>query len=293
MVMEKTSLLKKLVAVLVVIIMLVPIFYEVIIGSTLKKIKYEDLEDTEAASSSYQGYGFEMVYVAPSSNDATSDNRKEIKAVSEEIIGHASGEPISVHYLDYDKLSSDEKEEIFGDSNKKTAYIFYVNGEMLTTVYGEIPIENLKYFMSTYSAENVSPNLTNYKVVKDSSEFKKLIKRKNEVTMAVLGSDNCYYCNEFKTIYNQVAGEYDVDIYYFDETSYDTDEFEKIKASGLIVPKACTGKEDEDLKDYKYGTPLTLFIKNGKVIDCLDGYTGKSSLITKLKTVGMIKEDEE
>lgn len=289
----KKNWIGKLIILAIVIVMLIPIVYEMVIGSTLRTIKYAKLEDTKVESASQYGFGFSAVYVAPSSDKATKENKKSIKVSSEDVKSPVTNEAVQVYFMDYDKLSDSEKKEIFGDSSEKTAYIFYVNGELLNTIYGELEINNLKTYLSTYSAEKMSPNLTEYKVFEDSAAFKKAIKRKNDVTMAVFGRDTCFYCNQFKTVYNQVAIEEKLDIYYFDEGSYDADEFKKVKDSNLTIPKACTdGTKDENLKDYAYDTPLTLFIKNGKVIDCISGYVGKSELVTKLQTVGMIKTED-
>lgn len=290
----KEKLFKRILVCLLIIVLVVPIVYEIIIGSTLKTIKYKDLEDITVESASHYGFGFASIYVAPSSSDATKANKESIKVGSENIKGAASGETVSVYYLDYDKLSDDEKKVIFGDKTDKIAYMFYVNGELLTTLYGEIEINSLKTYLSSYSAEAMSPNLKEYKTFEDAKAFKKAIKRKNDVTMAVFGRDTCFYCNQFKTIYNQVALEEKLDIYYIDEGEFDADEFKKVKDSNLTIPKACTNtQQDESLKDYAYDTPLTLFIKNGKVIDCISGYIGKKDLTTKLETVGMLKTDTD
>jgi thioredoxin-related protein len=57
---------------------------------------------------------------------------------------------------------------------------------------------------------------------------------------------------------------------------------------GLKIPASCSSTGEEVDLQPGFGTPLTLFTKNGKVIDCISGYVNKSELITKLETVGMI-----
>lgn len=293
----KEKILKRAGIALLAIIMVVPVIYEIVIGSTLKTIKYAKLDEVIEESKSTYNMGFAVVCVSPSSEKSTKDTKKEIKLKTEEVTSPVTGEAVNAYYLDYDKLTDEERKEIFGENTKKEAYIFYVNGEKLTTLYGEVDPDNLKTYMSSYSGESMSPNLVNYKTMKDADEFKSLIKRKNDVTMAIFGTKNCYYCNQFKTIYNQVAAEEKVDIYYFDTASYDADEYKKIKETkGLKVPAACTNtSQDEDFATYDYSTPLTLFFKNGKVIDCIDGYVGKSELVEKLssKDIEMIKSDSQ
>ena len=58
----------------------------------------------------------------------------------------------------------------------------------------------------------------------------------------------------------------------------------------LIVPAKCSSEGKEFKLSDGFGTPLTLFTKDGKVVDCISGYVNRSSLIDKLKTNNMISE---
>ena len=135
--------------------------------------------------------------------------------------------------------------------------------------------------------------MKNYKIAEDAEEYSKLVKQKKKVTMAVFGRDTCFYCNQFKVVYNRVAEEYNLDnIYYFDSSTYDSVEYNKIMDLGLKIPASCNDGKEIELQP-GFGTPLTLFTKNGKVIDCIDGYVNRQNLITKLQTVGMIEAEKE
>ncbi len=287
--MKKENVIKVVAVVLVVLLMFSPIIYEKTIGNRIKTLKYSDLEKKVTET---QGYGYVMMYVA-SDSDEVKQNRKDIKEYNETLKDANGQKTLVSYYIDYDKLSDSEKDTIFGTSEEKTAYMFYVNGELLTTQYGEKNMNELQQYISAYSSNTLSPNLKNYKVAEDAEAYKKLVKNKKEVTMAVFGRDTCFYCNQFKVVYNQVAGDENIDIYYFDSDNYDKDEYSKIMDMGLKIPASCsdTGKE-VDLQP-GFGTPLTLFTKNGKVIDCINGYINKSTLLTKLQTVGMIETEEE
>jgi thioredoxin-related protein len=138
----------------------------------------------------------------------------------------------------------------------------------------------------------ISEDITYYKVAEDAETYEKLVNKKKTITMAVFGRDNCFYCNQFKAVYNTVAEEYNLDIYYFDSLSYDEDEYQKIMDLGLKIPASCTDGDEDALLSDGFSTPVTLFTKNGKVIDCISGYTNKATLITKLETVGMIKSED-
>ena len=94
---------------------------------------------------------------------------------------------------------------------------------------------------------------------------------------------------KFKPIYNEVAAENKLDIYYLDSDSMDSTEHSKILSSGLKIPGTCTESGEEQPLSSSFGTPLTLFTKKGKVIGCISGYVAKDGLLSKLKSVGMLK----
>ena len=110
-----------------------------------------------------------------------------------------------------------------------------------------------------------------------------------KVTMAVFGRNSCGWCNKYKPIYNELAKENNIDIYYFDSDAFDKSEYSKILNSGLTIPAKCSKTKVETPLSSGFGTPLTLFTKNGKTIDCISGYTNKSGLTSALKDVGLIK----
>ena len=107
--------------------------------------------------------------------------------------------------------------------------------------------------------------------------------------MHVFGRNTCYYCNIFKPVYNEVAAENKLDIYYYDSDSFNSDEYSKILNSGINIPAECTSSKEETPLSSGFGTPLTLYFKNGKVVGCISGYVNKEKLETKLKSVGMMK----
>ena len=148
----------------------------------------------------------------------------------------------------------------------------------------------LDKYVSLYTASGVSKDLIKYKVAKNAKEYLNLVKEK-KITMAVFGRTNCYYCQQFMPVFNTVAGEYKLNIYYFDSLKFDEKEYNKIMSAGLKIPATCSESGKEAKLEAGFGTPLTIFTKNGKVVDCISGYNSKKDLIEKLKTVGMIKNN--
>jgi len=287
--MKKNNILKAVVIVLVAVVMLLPIIIEANI--ILKSVKYEDLQDT-ISKTSY--YGVNLVYVAPKSLDDIKENQENIRDLAEDTIVPSTNESLVAYYMDYDKLSSSEKKEVFGDSKEKIAYMFLVNGELLKVQVGEVDNKELTKLVNAYTANGISEDLQHFNVAEDSKAFSKLVKQKNDVTMVVFGKDSCFYCNQFKVVYNTVAEEENLDsIYYFDSDSYDKDEYEKIMNMGLMIPAACSETSEDVSLQEGFNTPLTLFTKNGKAIDCISGYINKESLLTKLETVGILESSDD
>lgn len=293
MVMKK-NIVSGIIATLVIVLMAAPIIINIFAHTRVQTITYPELGDVISSTGSYN---FKLVYVAPSSNEDIEEAQDSVKEIvgSYTTVGSTEEEPLEMVYMDYDKLDDTQKTAIFGDdkASENIAYMFIANNETLKTIVGKVSDEVLSNYVSAFSANGIPKSMQKFKVAEDAAAFSKLVKRKNTVTMAIFGRDTCFYCNQFKVVYNNVADEYDLDdIYYFDSSSYDKTEYDKIMDSGLTIPAACnnTGKDVE--LQTGFGTPLTLFTKNGKVIDCIDGYTNKENLITKLKTVGMIKEDQ-
>ncbi len=286
----KEKIIKWFIVVVVLGIMFTPIIIEAFFSFPLSIIKYQDM--SKKLEETYN-YGFAMVYVAPKESEDTKTHAEEIKEIAEGLKTVSTSEPLSAYFMDYDKLSENDKKEIFGDSSEKTAYLYLVNNELLTTTLGRKSSTEVRNEMSMNSANEINPSLQIYKVPEDAASYKKLVKDKKKVTMTVFGKDTCFYCNQFKVVYNTVAREENVDIYYINSETYDSKEYDKIMDLGLKVPASCAKNNEETLLAPGYDTPLTLFTKNGKVIDCISGYSNKTQLITKLKTVGMIEDTEK
>lgn len=291
------KILPKVVVVLFILLMLSPILVDVLNSTPLKSIKYKNFDKIVEQTARF---GFSVVYVAPKSDEDLKDYTKDLKVTLEELdekvqalvqtSSTSASSFIGSYYLDYDALDDDAKKNIFGEEDSKYAYLFLANGELLKVIPKKLSMSEFRENYNLYRANGIADNQKKYQTAKNASEYKKSIKEKDAVKMSVFGRDSCYYCNQFKVVYNTIADENDLDdIYYFDSDSYNEDEFEKVLDSGLKIPAACNSKgEDVDLQE-GYSTPLTLFTKNGKVIDCISGYVTKETLITKLKTVGMLK----
>ena len=130
---------------------------------------------------------------------------------------------------------------------------------------------------AVYSKEN---NLTfiNY------DKFEDLIKKGTQVV--VVGQTTCGHCIAIKPALNKVAGEYDLTINYLNLTEMDQEEY-----TGFTqILKDIEYNDPDFVNEGKFGTPLTLIIKNGKVKHYISGSRTKSQLEREFKKVGLISE---
>lgn len=273
----------KLIALAVIILMLIPIIGDISANSALKSIPGSEFAKFVSDTSNYK---LGVLYVGEDNNDL----KKSINATVNEYKDNDAKISTSVSFMDRNSLSDVEVLEILGSTNVSTGYVFAVNGEVLKVVPTSLTNSKLNSYVKEFTSGGIDEELKFYKTVDTAEAYQKLVKAKKTITMAVFGRDTCSWCNLFKPVYNTVAEEYNLDIYYFDSDSYNKDEYTKILNMGLTLPASCNNGTEKKIAD-GFGTPLTIFTKNGKVIDCISsGYMNKSALITKLKTVGLIEE---
>lgn len=287
MVMKKKIISKVLICA-VVLLLLYPIVMEAISNNSIATIKYKDFSSKVKDTVNYK---MSVIYASSSENAETKDINDELKTIIKEDLKDIEG--IEALYLDTSKMTYEEISELGIDPSANNSYIFAFNGEIIKSVNDkDTDFAKVKKYLNEYAINGIDDEVTAYKVAKDADAFAKIVKSKN-ITMTVFGRNNCYYCNRFLPVYNTVAEEYGLDIYYFDSNTYNPDEYAKVMKSGLSIPAACTDSGEAEPLENGFATPLTLFTKKGKVIDCISGYVNKSTLITKLETLGLITTEEE
>ena len=198
---------------------------------------------------------------------------------------------IEVNAVNTSKLSTEEKQKLTSSNekfNSKSVFVITQDGNAVKVVDKETENVNLDAQLNKYINNVIPDDEVAYKTVSTYKEFMNIYKSK-KVTMHVFGRNTCYYCNIFKPVYNEVAAENKLDIYYYDSDSFNSDEYSKILNSGINIPAECTSSKEEAPLSSGFGTPLTLYLKNGKVVGCISGYVNKEKLETKLKSVGMMK----
>ena len=198
---------------------------------------------------------------------------------------------IDVLTVDLSKLSSEQRNKLVEYNDEflnQNVFAIIKNVEVVYASSNKLNEEDLEVQINKYLNNIIPDDEVYYKTVSTYKEYMALVNSK-KITMAIFGRNSCSWCNKYKPVYNEVAFKYNLDIYYFDSDSYNKTEYNKIMNSGLMIPAECNSKgKDIKLSD-GFGTPLTLFTKEGKTVACIGGYVDKDALVTKLKSVGLIK----
>ena len=188
--------------------------------------------------------------------------------------------------VDYNVYTISTKE--VDSSLKKKSVAIYIEGDLQKT-YDKFDNKSLINDTKAYFIAEFSKNNTYYKVAENYNAYKKLV-NSSDITMAVFGRNSCGWCNKYKPIYNALAEKYNIDIYYFDSDNYNSSEYSKIINMNLVVPAKCNSENQEFKLSEGFGTPLTVFTKKGKVVDCISGYKNREGLISVLKDNNLISE---
>lgn len=100
----------------------------------------------------------------------------------------------------------------------------------------------------------------------------------NENKLVMIGRDNCSWCQLFKPVLDSMHEEYGFDYLYVNTNELTSSVFSKLlKTIGV--------------KQSEFGTPLTLVVKDGKVIDSISGYTDDKDLLDFLKKYEFVSKD--
>lgn len=148
------------------------------------------------------------------------------------------------------------------------------NGEVVDSLNGYTDEVDLLEFLKKYDFISSDAKLVlNYV---DYSGYKKILKS-DKASILVVGQTSCTYCIKAKPILNEVADSNNITINYLNITKLS--EEESIKFNDSL----------DYLKDNKWGTPLTLIIKDGKVVDSANGLLDKDGYTELFKKNGFIK----
>lgn len=173
-----------------------------------------------------------------------------------------------------EKLGVDESE--FG-----TPYLVVAkDGKVLAEQSGYLDREPLFQFLQEHSViekdqeyKDEYSHLTNINYEK----YQELLSS-SEKSIVVLGQTGCGYCTQTKPVLDQLAEKYGIAINYLNMTDLSEE------ASSNLFNSTTYLKELDSL-----GTPLTMIIQNGEVLEHVDGYNEASTFESAFRKQGLIK----
>lgn len=98
------------------------------------------------------------------------------------------------------------------------------------------------------------------------TEFTTLL-NEEEPSIIYVARPGCGYCQQQKPIMEEVVSEYGVTVHYIN-----TDNLTEIEVNDLITMV-------EEATDDDFGTPTTLIVKSGKIVDFVVGLNSKDGLV--------------
>lgn len=260
----------------VVLILLIPIVVNYIKTRNIENINFSEYKEE------LQNQNFSLIYVGDLSTE-------DYDSKEQDLLDLRSKHDTSIKALNKEDIS-EEAWATISSLNKEisnNAYVFVKEGSVVYAA-SDLTKERLDVLIDKYYNDIIPEDEIAYKTFTTYKEYMKIVDSKT-VSMTVFGRNSCSWCNKFKPVYNEAVAEYNINVYYLDSDNFNSSEYSKILNSGLKIPAKCTDTNTEMPLSSGFGTPLTLFTKNGKVIDCISGYTNKDGLDQVLKSVGLIK----
>ena len=194
---------------------------------------------------------------------------------------------IDYTYIDTDELSQSNLSDLLkmlnvDETQFGTPHLSIVKeGKVLGTQMGYTDKEGLFNFYKEngiLGEDAVLKTDDEYLTKIDFSKYRELIAEDNsEKSIIVLGQTGCSACNSARPVLSNIAQLYGITINYLNIT--DLSEEESSELSGSF----------EELQD-DFGTPFTLIVQNGKIVDTQSGYLDEATFVTFFQENGLIEE---
>lgn len=192
----------------------------------------------------------------------------------------------------YSNLNLEEINTLLSEADlkadKEELFIIFMNGKIVD--YVDVTDEERIVELLEKHLYNIIPESERYyRVLSTANEYIKKV-NSNNYTVAVFGIDDCTYCDLYLPVVNNIAKDYNLDIYYFNRDQYDVDEYDKIMNLDFEIPSKCTTTGYSTTMSKSFPKPMTIITKGGKFVDCIRGYVPEDVVLTTLKEYKIIKE---
>ncbi len=201
-----------------------------------------------------------------------------IDAISEEF-------DVPYHYINTDDVSTDqlvsmlEKAGIEAEDFGTPTTLIIKDGTVVAKQEGYADRESLFTFFqnngliaSDVILPDETPNLTKL----DYTGYEQLL-ASNQKAFLVIGQTGCIHCENALPVLNEIAEEYNINIYYLNVTKLSSEERTKLQSSISFF------KENT-----RWGTPLNLVIENGDNTNYESGFVDKDTTVAFLRSNGFI-----
>lgn len=182
-------------------------------------------------------------------------------------------------YIDTNELTNSVFNDLLSDINVDqddfgTPLTFVVKeGQVIDSISGYVDENELFDFLKEYDFVDDSEQLLiNYI---DYDDYKKMLKSK-DTEILVIGQSSCSYCIKAKPIYNQIIADENININYLNIT-----ELSEEDKDGFV--------SSLDYFEGEWGTPLTLIIEDGDVIDSANGLLDYDGYVKLFEKTGILK----
>lgn len=109
--------------------------------------------------------------------------------------------------------------------------------------------------------------------------------------MIVIGKTGCSFCNLFTPVLKEAAQKYSFEYMYFDIRTFSDEEYNKFLNNEILyVPAKCNASGEKIFFKDGFSTPLTLFLENGEIYDCIRGYKDSAFLYDALLKANFIQK---
>ena len=120
-------------------------------------------------------------------------------------------------------------------------------------------------------------------------EYEEMVKN-DDAFIVIIERTGCSYCQMYMPVFNKVAKDSNLDIYYIDSTTYNKSEYKKITDLELEIPAYCTTNNTKTSTAGSFPKPMTFIIKDGKTVSCALGYKSEDNLKSFLFSYGVINQ---
>ena len=216
------------------------------------------------------------------------DNTKETKKKEEKVEKVVKEEKEKKEEVKKEIKKEPKKEEKKGLTKESKDKIFKGIGVAIVVAL----IVGFAYWTSLSYGEKIDTSSFEFTYI-DVDQYLEYMKD-SEARIIYVAKPDCSYCQMETPIVKRLAVKNDLTIYYLDTTDFlehDEDGNVKYDDDGNAIKTETGNKFVASAEKYKdgWGTPNTIIVKDGKIVDGVYQYVDEASLTTLLKNNGFIK----